>query len=127
MRRSCDGLRHGDSNHIRPRCREASVPEIFGRLPMKRFGYLAMLMVLSSSAYAGDSYSLVFGGHRIHVEAPRHCRSLSCVAVYETRRRRDRYDDLDAAPDAPPSKPLAAVPAQPQASAPAQLQLARAP
>jgi uncharacterized protein (DUF2147 family) len=89
---------------------------------MKRFGFLAMLMVLSSSAHAGDSYSFVFGGHRIHVEAPRHCRSLSCVAVDETRRSRD-----DAAPDAASAKPLAAVPAQPQASAPAQVQLARAP
>jgi uncharacterized protein (DUF2147 family) len=86
---------------------------------MKRFGFLAMLMVLSSSAYAGDSYSFVFGGHRIHVEAPRHCRSLSCVAVDETRHSRD-----DAAPDAASAKPLAAVPAQPQAS---QVQLARAP
>jgi uncharacterized protein (DUF2147 family) len=94
---------------------------------MKRFGFLAMLMVLSSSAYAGDSYSFVFGGHRIHVEAPRHCRSLSCVAVDETRRSRDRYDDFDAAPDAAPAKPIAAAPAQPQASAPAQVQLARAP
>ena len=94
---------------------------------MKRFGFLATLMVLSSSAYAGDSYSFVFGGHRIHVEAPRHCRSLSCVAVDETRRSRDRYDDLDAAPDAAPAKPIAAAPAQPQASAPAQVQLARAP
>jgi uncharacterized protein (DUF2147 family) len=89
---------------------------------MKRFGFLAMLMVLSSSAYAGDSYSLVFGGRRIHVEAARHCRSLSCVAVHETRRSRD-----DAAPDAAPAKPIAAVPALPQASAPAQVQLARAP
>jgi uncharacterized protein (DUF2147 family) len=89
---------------------------------MKRFGFLAMLMVLSSSAYAGDSYSLVFGGHRIHVEAPRHCRSLSCVEVYETRHRRD-----DAAPDAAPAKPVAAVPARPQASAPAQIQMARGP
>jgi uncharacterized protein (DUF2147 family) len=87
---------------------------------MKRFGCLATLMVLSSSAYAGDSYSFVFGGHRIHFEARRHCRSLSCVAVYETRRSRGRYDDLDAAPEAPPAKPLAAVPAQPPASAPAQ-------
>src|ERR1700726_2241317 len=122
MRRACHGSQAGDSNHIQPRCREASVPEISGRLPMKRFGFLAMLMVLSSSAYAGDSYSLVFGGHRIHVEAPRHCRSPSCVAVYETRRSRD-----DAAPDAAPAKPVAVVPAQPQASAPAQVQLARAP
>jgi uncharacterized protein (DUF2147 family) len=86
---------------------------------MKRFGYFAMLMVLSSSACAGDSYSFVFRGHRIHVEAPRHCRSLSCISVYETQRGRDRYDD----PGAASAKPLAAAPAQPQVSPPAQAQM----
>jgi Uncharacterized protein conserved in bacteria (DUF2147) len=87
---------------------------------MKRFGYLAMLMVLSSSAYAGNSYSFVIRGHRISIDAPRHCRSLSCVSVHETRRGRDRYDDLDGAPDAASAKPLAAAPAQAQVSPPAQ-------
>jgi uncharacterized protein (DUF2147 family) len=86
---------------------------------MKRFGYVAMLMVLSSSAYAGSSYSFAFRGHRIRVEAPRHCRSLSCVSAHETRRGRDRYDDVDAAPDATSTKPLAAAPEQPEISAPA--------
>jgi hypothetical protein len=91
---------------------------------MKRFCYFAVLMVLSSSAYAGDSVSFVVGGHRIRIEAPRYCRSPSCVSVsipgiYETRRSRDRYDDLDDAPDAAPVKPLAAAPAPAQASAPA--------
>jgi uncharacterized protein (DUF2147 family) len=86
---------------------------------MKRFGYVAMLMALSSPAYAGGSYSFVVRGHRISIEAPRHCRSLSCVSFHETRRGRDRPDDSDAAPDAAPAKPLAAAAAQPQASAPA--------
>jgi uncharacterized protein (DUF2147 family) len=90
---------------------------------MKQFGYVAMLMVLSSSAHAGGSYSFVVGGHRISIEAPRHCRSLSCVAVHETRRGRDRTDDPDTAPDAASAKPLAAALPQPQASAPAQAQL----
>src|ERR1700676_2128296 len=90
---------------------------------MMRCGYVAGLMVLSSSASAGDSHSFVFRGHRISIEAPRHCRSLSCVAVYETRRGRDRRDDLDAAPDAASAKPLATAPAQPQVSAPAQAQV----
>ena len=99
---------------------------------MKRFGYVAILMLLSSSAYAGGSYSFVVRGHRISIEAPRHCRSLSCLAIHETRLGRDRFDDLDAAPDAAPAKPLAAVPVQAPVSAPVQAQapapvLSRAP
>jgi uncharacterized protein (DUF2147 family) len=94
---------------------------------MKRFGYVAMLMVLSSSAYAGGSHSFVVRGHRISIEAPRHCRSLSCLAIHETQRGRDRYDDLDAVPDAASAKPLAAAPAQAQVSTPAQVVQAAAP
>jgi hypothetical protein len=87
---------------------------------MKRFACLALLIVLnsslSSSANAAGSYSFVVRGHRISVEAPRHCRSLSCVSIHEVR--------LDAAPDAASAKPVAATPAQGQAlaSAPAQAQ-----
>lgn len=81
---------------------------------MKRFFYLAVLMGLSSSACAGESFSFVVGGHRIRIESPSHCNSPSCVSVsipgvYETRRRRDRYDDNDARPA--PAKPLAPAPA----------------
>jgi uncharacterized protein (DUF2147 family) len=95
---------------------------------MKRFGYLAILMVLSSSANAAGSYSFVVRGHRISVEATRHCRSLSCVSFHEARRERDGSDD----PDAASAKPLAAAPVQAPAlaSAPAQAQpqrLTRAP
>ena len=65
---------------------------------MKRFCYLAMLMMLSSSAHAGNSFSFVVGGHRIQIESSRHCDSPSCVSVsipgvYETGRHRDRDDD----------------------------------
>jgi Uncharacterized protein conserved in bacteria (DUF2147) len=72
-----------------------------------------LLMLLSSSAYAGESYSFVVAGHRIHLEAPRGCNSTSCVSVsipgiYETRRKRDRDDD--AAPQAAPAKPPAPAP-----------------
>ncbi|XSC45252.1 hypothetical protein ACF1BQ_003355 [Bradyrhizobium sp. RDT10] len=35
---------------------------------MKRFCFLAVLMALSSSAYAGRSISFSVGGHRVHVE-----------------------------------------------------------
>ena len=100
---------------------------------MKRFCALAVLTLLGSPAQAGDSYSFVIGGHRIHIERPRHCNSASCVSVsipgvYEKRARRDRYDDDDtrsttpvAAPAAPPQvAPVtctpAAAPARPTAS-----------
>jgi len=68
---------------------------------MKRFGYLVVLMGLNSSAYAGDSLSFV-GGHRVRIEAPRHCRSPSCVSVsipgiYEMRGRQCLEPDRRAA------------------------------
>jgi len=81
---------------------------------MKRFCYLVVLMMVSPSAYAGESLSFVVGGHRIHIEAPRNCRSASCVSVSIPgiySRSRDREEDVDAAPDTAPAKPLAAAPA----------------
>jgi uncharacterized protein (DUF2147 family) len=67
---------------------------------MKRLCFLVVLMALSSSAYAGSSLSFVVGGHRIRIEAPRHCNSPSCVSVsipgiYQGRRWRDRDEDDD--------------------------------
>jgi Uncharacterized protein conserved in bacteria (DUF2147) len=93
---------------------------------MKRFCALAVLMVLSSSAYAGTSFSFVIGGHRIRIEAPRHCSSSSCVSVsipgrYQTRRGRDRYDDdaaVPAKPPAPAPQPVALPLIVPPASKP---------
>jgi uncharacterized protein (DUF2147 family) len=95
---------------------------------MKRFFYLVVLMTLSSSAQAGDSFSFVVAGHRITVEAPRGCNSPSCVSVsipgiFASRGDRDRYDDTDDAADA-------AAPAKPPAAAPpaaVQQQIASAP
>jgi hypothetical protein len=81
---------------------------------MKRFFYLVVLMVLSSSAQAGNSVSFVVAGHRVTIEAPRDCNSPSCVSVsipgiYQTHGGRDRYDDDDDASDAAvPVKPPAA-------------------
>ena len=87
---------------------------------MKRLCYLVVLMALSSSADAGSSLSFVVGGHRIRIEAPRHCNSPSCVSisipgVYQNRHWRDRDDDddLDVAHRAeakPPATQQAAVP-----------------
>ena len=85
---------------------------------MKRFFYLrfsslVVLMVLSSSAYAGDTFSFVVGRHRVRIEAPRHCHSPSCfsVSIPEIRETLDRYDNTEVAPAAAvAAKPLAAAP-----------------
>jgi hypothetical protein len=80
------------------------------------FPPLAALIVLGSPVHAADSISLVVGGHRIHIEASRHCNSASRLSVsipgvYE-RHGRDRYDaDRDVTASTPPA------PAQTQASA----------
>lgn len=48
---------------------------------MKRLCFLAVLLALSSSASAGGSVSFNLGGHRVHIESSRHCRSVSCASV----------------------------------------------
>jgi uncharacterized protein (DUF2147 family) len=90
---------------------------------MKRFAGLMVLMALSTPAYAG-SYSFVIGGHHIHVEASRHCRSLSCVSWSGITRKRDRDDTVAANSDpAPAQTPIAtaapATIAPPSIAAPA--------
>ena len=96
---------------------------------MKRFCFLAVLMVLSSSAYAGRSISFSVGGHRVQIESSRHCRSVSCASMsisrrLDWRRKRDRYEgDRDATV---PAKPVPSVPqtvsppAPPATTAPAK-------
>ena len=102
---------------------------------MNRLCTLVALMVLSSSAQAGDSVSFVIGGRRIQIETSSHCRSVSCVAsvsipgIYQMRRGRDRYDDDESEVAAPAQPPVpapvpvavaspAAAPAAPIAAAP---------
>jgi hypothetical protein len=90
---------------------------------MRRFCFLAVLMVLSPSAHAGGSFSFSIGGHRIHIESSAHCRSTSCSSVSvsgisQSRRNRDRYDD-DNRDTVDPVKPPAASPANNPAVPPA--------
>jgi len=46
----------------------------------KRYILLALLMT-STAAHAGNSVSFEINGHRIHIEAPRNCDSLSCLQI----------------------------------------------
>ena len=76
-----------------------------------RFCYVIVLMVLSSSAYAGQTFSFVVGRHRVRIEAPRYCHSPSClsVSIPEIRETLDRYDNTGA-PDAVAARPPAPAP-----------------
>jgi uncharacterized protein (DUF2147 family) len=99
---------------------------------MKRFCFLAALLVLSSSAHAGRSISFSVGSHRVHIESSRHCRSVSCASMsiskrLDWRRKRDGYkDDRDAVvpakpvPPAPQTVSPPAPPALPATTAPAK-------
>jgi Uncharacterized protein conserved in bacteria (DUF2147) len=101
---------------------------------MKRIFLLAVLMMLSPSAHAGSSISFSVGGHRIHIEASSHCRSTSCASVsvsgiYDSRRKRDRFDDDDATPAKPasPAPQLISPPAPPANIQPAPTVVVSAP
>jgi hypothetical protein len=76
---------------------------------MRRISYVFLLMLLSSTAHAGG-YSFSAGGHFIHVEAARHCRSLSCISWSDSQGRRSHRDDDETATPAP-AKPVATAPA----------------
>ena len=67
---------------------------------MKRISVAFLLMLLSSTAHAGYSFSV--GGHFIHIDASRHCRSLSCVSWSDSRPRRAHRDDDEAIAPATP-------------------------
>lgn len=73
---------------------------------MKRLCLLAAMTVLSSSAHA---FSFSVHGHRLHVDAPRHCRSTSCVSVSGVTRN-VRSDDVATGATNPPAAPAPAAP-----------------
>ena len=48
---------------------------------MKKLYVLAALLMATTSAHAGNSISFQIEGHRIRIEAPRNCDSLSCIQI----------------------------------------------
>ena len=74
-------------------------------------GILIALTAMAPAAQAG-SYSFSIGGHRFHVEAPRNCRSSSCVSV-SSRSLRPTEDVTTTLVAPPPPAPM--VQAQPVA------------
>jgi hypothetical protein len=70
-------------------------------------GTLIALTAIAPAAQAG-SYSFTISGHRFHVEAPRSCRSASCVSISTDRSLRPA-EDVATAP-APPPAPVVQAP-----------------
>jgi uncharacterized protein (DUF2147 family) len=48
---------------------------------MKRLFAIAVLLLASPAAHAGDSYSFEIGGRTIHIDAPTGCDQPSCVSI----------------------------------------------
>ncbi|RTM06159.1 MAG: DUF2147 domain-containing protein [Bradyrhizobiaceae bacterium] len=78
-------------------------------------GTLIALTVVAPAAQAG-SYGFSIGGHRFHVEAPRTCRSASCVSISSNRSLRPVEDT--ATRPAPPPAPIVQAPPAPIVQAP---------
>ena len=79
------------------------------------FGTLIILTAIAPAAQAG-SYAFTIGGHRYQVEAPRNCRSTSCVSISTDRNIR-RFEDVATTP-APLPAPVVVPPQPVQAATP---------
>ncbi|MDH6259386.1 DUF2147 domain-containing protein [Bradyrhizobium sp. BR13661] len=85
------------------------------RLAATLLGALTVLTAVASAAQAG-SYNFTIDGHRIRVEAPRNCRSMSCVSISTDHKS---FEDADTTPAPPPAPTAAPVVQAPQPVAPA--------
>jgi uncharacterized protein (DUF2147 family) len=90
---------------------------------MKKFYVLAALLMVSTAAHAGNAISFQIGGHKIHVEAPKNCDSLSCLKISapDFKDLKSKHSDDDVAPrnDTPAVKPAPAPVTQAAVAPPA--------
>jgi hypothetical protein len=103
---------------------------------MKKLYALAALLMATTAAHAGNSISFEIEGHKIHIEAPKDCDSLSCLKVsapglsgsgfgFKSSKSARVQDDDDATPPAQKAvaapvnpKPAPQIPAAPVGSTP---------
>src|SRR3954463_3366673 len=95
---------------------------------MKRLLTIVAMLLASSAARAGDSYSFEIGGRTVHIEAPSNCDSPSCVSVsipgvYESGPKRGKragahsptpQAKAEPVPRPAPGAPTASGPGQPR-------------
>lgn len=86
---------------------------------MKKLLAIAALLMVTTTAHAGQSYSFQIEGHKIRVSAPKNCFSLSCLQVSAPTisgsgikglksKRTDDTNDVAVNSDAPAQKSAAA-------------------
>ena len=92
---------------------------------MKKLLAIAALLMVTTTAHAGQSYSFQIEGHKIRVSAPKNCTSLSCLqisapSISKGLKSKSSGDDTEVAAnsDAPAQKPAAAAPVEPTVAAP---------
>ncbi len=103
---------------------------------MKKLFILAALLMATTSAQADNSISFQIEGHKIRIEAPRNCDSLSCIRIsapgisgssisgsslgnFKGFKSKGSSDDTDVAEPAPTAAAPAAQATAPQPAAPA--------
>jgi uncharacterized protein (DUF2147 family) len=93
---------------------------------MKRFVAAAAILLVTTAAHAGDSYSFDIGDQSVTIDAPKDCRSADCISIsipgvfeYNTKRgRRDR--DSRESNTAPSPREDRVKPAEPSTAQPAK-------
>jgi hypothetical protein len=85
------------------------------RLAVTLLNILIVLIVVAPAAQAG-SYNFTIDGHRFRVEAPRNCRSMSCVSI-STDRSVKPYENASTTPT-PPAAPVVQAPQPANPAAP---------
>jgi uncharacterized protein (DUF2147 family) len=90
---------------------------------MKKLYALAALLMATTAAHAGNSISFQIEGHKIHIEAPKDCDSLSCLKVSAPglsgsgfgfkSSKPARVQNDDDATATPPAQKTAAAPVDP--------------
>jgi uncharacterized protein (DUF2147 family) len=92
---------------------------------MKKLFVIAALLMATTAAHAGNSVSFEIGGHKIHIEAPKDCSTLSCLKVsspdgtgFDFKGFKSKHLDDDVADPTPQNAAPAPAPAPAQAAAP---------
>jgi uncharacterized protein (DUF2147 family) len=84
---------------------------------MKKLVIAAALLMATTSAHAGNSVSFEIEGHKIHIQAPKGCDSLSCVQItapgltgsdFGLKNLKTNHDDDDVAQRTEPPAPTPA-------------------
>ena len=94
---------------------------------MNKLLLAAAVLMATTSAHAGNLISFAIDGHKVRIEAPKHCDSLSCIQIsapglsgsgFNLNGFKSKHDDDDVATDTVTTAPAPAPAPVVQAAAP---------